>query len=438
MTDAAVRLWGTTIGAVSWLDDVQYGVFQYEPAFAASGIQLAPLTMPLGHDPFSFPALPRDTFKGLPGMLADSLPDKFGNRLIDAWLAQQGRTPASFDPVERLCYIGTRGIGALEFEPSTGANPARSTSLRIADLVELANRVLDDRAQLSGKLKGSKHDQTVLEDILRVGTSAGGARAKAVLAWNPATGEFRSGQVAAGSGFEHWLLKFDGVTGNADKELADPLGFGRIEFAYSLMARQAGIQMTPCRLHLEGGRAHFMTKRFDRTDAGDKLHMQSLTAMMHYDFNAPGAYSYEQPVQVLKHLGAAQDDIEQQVLRALFNVLARNQDDHPKNIAYLMDRTGNWRLSPAFDLSYSYNPSGAWTDRHQMSLNGKRDGFEHGDLMQFCAAAGYKRAQSERHLGRVIAAVREWPRFAQEAGVPAADIARISRALRHETLAVRA
>lgn len=436
MTDARVRLWGTTVGAVSWLDDTQLGVFQYEPDFVQSSIQLAPLTMPLSENPYSFPGLPRETFKGLPGMLADSLPDKFGNRLIDTWLAQQGRAATSFDPVERLCYIGTRGIGALEFEPSIGASAARSTTLHIASLVDLANRVLDDRGRLEGVLKGNAHDQSVLEDILRVGTSAGGARAKAVLAWNPTTGEFRSGQIAAGSGFEYWLLKFDGVSRNADKELADPLGFGRIEYAYSLMARAAGITMTPCRLHLEGGRAHFMTKRFDRTDSGDKLHMQSLTAMMHYDFNAAGSYSYEQAIQVLRRLEAGQDQIEQQIRRAIFNVVGRNQDDHPKNIAYLMGRSGRWALSPAFDLSYSYNPSGAWTDRHQMSLNGKRDDFERQDLLMFCKNAGIKSAAAQRLVDEIIAAVAAWPDHAREAGVDDETVSRIFRALRHEALAV--
>jgi len=436
VTDAAVRLWGTIVGAVSWVNDTQLGVFQYQPDFLSSGIQLAPLMMPLADAPYSFPGLPRDTFKGLPGLLADSLPDKFGNRLIDAWLAQQGRAPSSFDPVERLCYIGTRGIGALEFEPAVGSPSTRSTTLQIAGLVELANRVLDDRGRLEGTLNGNVNDQAVLEDILRVGTSAGGARAKAVLAWNPTTGEFRSGQVAADSGFEHWLLKFDGVSGNADKELADPLGFGRIEYAYSLMARAAGIVMTPCRLHLEGGRAHFMTKRFDRTADGDKLHMQSLTAMMHYDFNTPGSYSYEQAVQVLRRLDASRGDVEQQVRRAVFNVVGRNQDDHPKNIAYLMDRAGKWTLSPAFDLSYSYNPTGQWTDRHQMSLNGKRDDFERQDLIAFATNAGLKAARAQKLVDEVVAAVATWPDHAREAGVDERTVTRVSKSLRHEAMAV--
>ena len=434
MTDAAVRLWGTTIGAVSWIDDTQLGVFQYEPDFVPSGIEVAPFTMPLTESPFSFPGLPRETFKGLPGMLADSLPDKFGNSLIDAWLAQQGRAPSSFDPVERLCYIGTRGMGALEFEPTMGTSRTRTTILHIAKLVELANRVLDDRAGLTGTLGGDGDDQAVLEDILRVGTSAGGARAKAVLAFNPRTGEFRSGQVAVDSGFEPWLLKFDGVSGNADKELADPLGFGRIEYAYSIMAGAAGIVMMPCRLHLEGGRSHFMTRRFDRTATGDKLHMQSLTAMMHYDFNAAGSYSYEQAVHVLRRLEASPQDLEQQVRRAIFNVVARNQDDHPKNIAYLMDRSGQWTVSPAFDVSYSYNPRGQWTDRHQMSLNGKRDSFEREDLIAFAASAGFKPRRADTLIDEIVDAVSHWPDYADQAGVDEQSASRIAKTLRHQEM----
>lgn len=414
MTDAKVRLWGTIVGAVTWRDAQSIGVFQYSDELLGSGIELAPLMMPVQSAPYSFPSLPRQTFKGLPGMLADSLPDKFGNRLIDAWLARQGRTADSFNPVERLCYIGARGMGALEFEPATPTTSTASVPLDIAELVKLANEVIDERVQLTGRLAGDDGDGAVLEDILRVGTSAGGARAKAVLAWNEQTGEFRSGQLPAGSGFTQWLLKFDGVTGNADKELVDPQGFGRIEYAYALMAKAAGIEMERCRLHVENGRAHFMTRRFDRPAQGDKLHMQSLTAMMHYDFNDAGAYSYEQAVQALKRLKTTQD-VEQQVLRAIFNVVGRNQDDHPKNIAYLMDREGEWRLSPAFDIAYAYNPKGEWTDRHQMSLNGKRDGFIYADLVEFGATAGLKPARTASLIDAVFEAIERWDEFAAQA-----------------------
>ncbi|MGA1342765.1 MAG: type II toxin-antitoxin system HipA family toxin, partial [Hyphomonas sp.] len=269
-------------------------VFQYTPEFAQSGIEVAPLMMPLTDAPYEFPSLSRETFKGLPGLLADSLPDRFGSILINAWLSRRGRDPGSFTPVERLCYTGTRGMGALEFKPLMNDVPTASRKVEIDALVDLANRVLDDRIALEGKFNGVD-DQQSIEDILRVGTSAGGARAKAVLAWNPATGEFRSGQAAADRGFSHWLVKFDGVHGNRDREVADPQGFGRIEYAYYLMAREAGIDMQECRLHEEGGRAHFMTKRFDRTETGQKLHMQSLGALMHYAFNIAGLYAYAAP-----------------------------------------------------------------------------------------------------------------------------------------------
>jgi len=422
--NARVLLWGSDIGAVSWLEDRAVGVFQYTPEFADSGIEVAPLVMPLREAPYEFPALSNETFNGLPGMLADSLPDKFGKTLINTWLASQGRTPASFTPVERLCYTGTRGIGALEFRPAIRGAPTAAREIEIGALVYLANRVLDDRIAIERKFTGDK-DKESIEDILRVGTSAGGARAKAVLAWNEATGEFRSGQAPANKGFTHWLIKFDGVSNNKDKELADPKGFGRIEYAYHLMAKEAGITMNDCRLHEEGGRAHFLTRRFDRLDDGNKLHMQSLGAMMHYDFNQAGANSYEQAIQAIKRLGLPMEDVEQQFVRAAFNVIARNQDDHVKNIAFLMNRRGLWRLSPAFDVAYSYNPSGAWTARHQMSLNGKRGGFVRDDLLSFAKVGGIKKTRAKQMLDKIAAAVARWPNFAAIGGVAEPDVQRI-------------
>lgn len=434
MTDTArVILWGRDIGAVTWVADRGIGVFQYTPEFAGSGIQVAPLMMPLTEAPYEFPSLSRDTFKGLPGMLADSLPDKFGNTLINAWLSRRGRDPGSFTPVERLCYTGKRGMGALEFRPLMNDAPTQSRRIEIDALVHLANRVLDERVALEGKFTGID-DQHAIEDILRVGTSAGGARAKAVLAWNPETGVFRSGQAPASEGFSQWLMKFDGVDGNKDKEVADPQGFGRIEYAYYLMALEAGIDMEECRLHEEGGRAHFMTRRFDRTAEGKKLHMQSLGALMHYDFNIAGAYAYEQALQAIRRLGLPMADVERQVRRAFFNVVARNQDDHVKNIAFLMDRKGAWRLSPAFDMAYSFNPSGVWTGQHQMSLNGKRDGFDIDDLFAFAAAGGVKKSRAKSILADVSAAVRQWRRFGRSASMPDEDIDRIARTQRAELL----
>lgn len=416
MTVAAVHLWGRVIGAVSVEEGQATASFQYDEEFAQSGIQVAPLTMPLREEPYSFPALPHGSFKGLPGMLADSLPDKFGNALIDVWLSRQQRSPGSFDAVERLLYMGNRGMGALEFTPPKGPRGGKSEAIDLGALVELASEVLRDRSKLTGSLDDPSRAHA-LRDILRVGTSAGGARAKAVIAWNPSTQEIRSGQIDAGTGFEYWLLKFDGVDNNKDKDLADPKGFGAIEYAYHLMAVAAGIEMTQCRLLEEGGRRHFMTKRFDRTDAGGKLHMQSLAAMMHYDYNMPGANSYEQAVMAMRQLRLPMAEIEEQYRRAVFNILARNQDDHVKNIAFLMTKDGRWSLSPAFDLAYAYNPDGPWTSRHQMSLNGKRDGFLEEDFFAFAKTAGLKRGRDKAIVAEVHEALRRWPDFADEAGV---------------------
>jgi serine/threonine-protein kinase HipA len=374
--------------------------------------------MPLRSGVYDFPALNYETFKGLPGMLADSLPDKFGNALINRWLAEQGRTTDSFDPVERLCYTGRRGMGALEFEPSTGERREQGGPVDIAPLVDLANRVLAAREELSGVLKGDD-DHHALQEILRVGTSAGGARAKAVLAWNEETGEFHSGQLTAGPGYTQWLVKFDGVSGNADKELADPMGFGRLEYACYLLAREAGIDMARSRLHEEGGRAHFMTQRFDRTPDGKKLHMQSLWAMRHFDFNQARAYSYEQAIETIRMLGLGRDATKEQVRRAFFNIFIRNQDDHTKNIAYLMDRSGRWSLSPAYDVVYAYNPDGDWTSEHQMSLAGKTDGFELDDLLVFGRFADLKTSEIKAIIEEIEGALRNWEQHCDVAGVPA-------------------
>lgn len=413
---AEVRLWGRRIGAVSMAEGRDHAAFQYDPAFAASGIQLSPLTMPLDERVYEFPALPRASFHGLPGLLADSLPDRFGNALIDAWLATQGRRPQSFSAVERLCYTGARGIGALEFAPSLKPTPRTASKLDVGALVALASEILTQRKGLKASFK-SKARQAALQDILQVGTSAGGARAKALIAWNPQTNEVRSGQVQAGAGFGYWLLKFDGVRGNKDKELEDPKGYGVIEYAYASMAQAAGIHMTECRLLEENGRRHFMTRRFDRTADGGKLHMQSLAALAHYDYNQPGVYSYEQALMAIRELGLPMAAVEQQFRRMLFNVVARNQDDHVKNIAFLMNREGEWSLSPAFDVTYSYNPSGAWTARHQMTLNGKSDEFTRADFRACAKLAGLKRGRDTAILGEVCDAVSRWPEFAKRAGV---------------------
>lgn len=416
-TVAEVRLWGRTIGAVSLGESDEVAAFEYDAAFADSGIEVAPLAMPLSRRVYRFPELSRETFRGLPGLLADALPDRFGNALIDVWLASQGRPPESFNAVERLCYIGERGMGALEFAPATGPAARQSAQVEVDKLVKLASQVLRQRNHFHASF-AQESASAALGDILQVGTSAGGARAKAVIAWHPGTKEVRSGQVDAGEGFEYWLLKFDGVSGNRDKEMEDPQGYGAIEYAYYLMARDCGIDMEDCRLLEENGRRHFMTRRFDRLTGGARLHLQSLGALAHFDFNLAGAYSYEQALLVMRRMGLPMRDIEQQFRRMVFNIVARNHDDHVKNIAFLMDRAGNWSLSPAFDMTYSFNPDGAWTARHQMSMNGKREDFSLEDFRACGRAASMKRGRAERIVAEVQDTVARWPDFADAAALP--------------------
>jgi len=428
-TLAKVNLWGETIGAVSLEGGTQYAAFEYDPAFIKSGIEISPIKMPLSNRIYQFPDLPLNTFHGLPGMLADSLPDKFGNALIDAWLATQGRSPESFNAVERLCYIGSRGVGALEFQPNTGPRPTASQRLRIDALVDLASDILNRRNDLKGVFS-EKEKGKVMTEILRVGTSAAGARAKALIAWNPVTNEVRSGQIKAGSGFEYWLLKFDGVEGNKDKELDDPQGYGAIEYAYYLMAIAAGIEMSESRLLEENGRRHFMTRRFDRKPNGEKIHMQSLCALAHFDFNSAGAYSYEQALAVIRQLEMPTSTVEEMFRRMAFNIVARNQDDHVKNIAFLMDKAGNWTLSPAFDMTYSYNPSGAWTASHQMTMNGKRTDFTLEDFRSCAKTATLKRGRAEFIVNEVCTAAQNWKEFAATAGIKESRSKQIERTFR--------
>jgi serine/threonine-protein kinase HipA len=430
--DAEVLLWGRTIGAVSLEPGEQTAVFQYAPEFVASAIQVSPLAMPLRPEPYSFPELSYRSFRGLPGMLADSLPDRYGNALINAWLARKGRRPESANAVERLCYMGQRGAGALEFSPVKGPEPSIDEDIQVGELVELASRILAERDGFETSLAPGKEEAGLLE-ILGVGLSAGGARAKAMIAWNPATNEVRSGQVAAAPGFEHWLLKFDGVKANRDKErFNDPEGYGAVEFAYSRMAAAAGIEMAPCRLFEENGRRHFMTRRFDRPTGNSKLHMQSLGALRHFDFNEAGAYSYEQALMTIRELGLPMAVIEQQFRRTAFNVIARNQDDHVKNIAFLMDKAGEWSLSPAFDVTYNYRSDGEWTARHQMSLNGKRDGFVIDDFLQCAELVSMQRNRALTIVDEVAAAVAAWPDCAGEEKVPDRMAAAIGDTLRLE------
>ncbi|UCB55463.1 MAG: type II toxin-antitoxin system HipA family toxin [Thiotrichales bacterium] len=413
---AVVKLWGDIVGAVSWLEDRAYAVFEYDPSFLQKGLDISPLHMSIddaidSDRRYSFPALNRDTYLGLPGLLADALPDKFGNSIIDAWLARNGRDSASFSPVERLCYTGKRGMGALEFSPSIIDKYDESVPVEVAELVGLAQEIMQERNALEVNIGRSEHDNAeAILDILRVGTSAGGARPKAVIAMDQA-GKVMSGQTRVPKNYQYWILKFDGVT---DLELGEPRGYGRIEYAYYLMARAAGIGMAESRLLEENGRAHFMTRRFDRAD-GAKLHMQTLCGIAHYDFNMAGAYSYEQAFTVMRRLRLSKAEATEQFRRMVFNVIARDQDDHTKNIAYLMGPDGKWRLSPAYDVIYSHNPAGQWTNQHQMSLNGKRDHFSRSDLVAVGESISLTR--TEQVINEVYAAVERWPEFARQAGV---------------------
>jgi len=429
MTVAAVTLWGSRIAAVSVEAGARYATFQYDRAFARSGIQIAPVRMPLRTQPYRFPGLPEDAFSGLPGLLADSLPDRWGTALVNAWLASQGREQSSFDVVERLCYVGARGIGALEFQPAHEPAVLDSADLQVDALVRLASEVLAERAEFVAELSENP-DEEAMKAILAVGSSAGGARPKAFIAYNDATGQVRSGQVEVGTGFRHWLLKFDGVSRAGDHGLTDPQGWGAVEYAYSKMAQAAGIEMTECRLLEEHGRRHFMTRRFDRPDGGGKLHMQTVGALEHVSYNEPGSYSYEQVLLLIRRLGLGTQVVEQQFRRMVFNVVARNQDDHVKNIAFLMDREGTWSLAPAYDVVWAWKPGNLWLDSHQMSINGKRDGFTVADLRAVAGLAGLVRGRAETILADVVDVVAAWRRIAEEVGIEEQMAEQIARSHR--------
>lgn len=412
---AQIYLWGLYVGALNWDEASLVGEFEFSPEFVATGLEISPIHMParVGYT-YAFTNLNRETYKALPAIFADSLPDDFGNALIDAWLAQQGRDKRSFTPVDRLLYQGNRGMGALEYRPAMKTEANEAESIEIEALVQLAGEVLAGRESLEGRLTSNDPtvDDAALQRLIQVGTSAGGARAKAIIAIND-EGHVRSGQVAAPQGYSYWLLKFD-VAKNTDV-LADSQGFGRIEYAYHLMARQAGVVMTECRLLEEGGRAHFMTKRFDRTDDGEKIHTATLCALDHADYKKPGEYSYAEALSVFRVLKLSRREAEQFFRRMVFNVIARNQDDHTKNISFLLDTDGTWYLSPAYDVTWSYMPGNFWVDSHQMSVNGKRDNFVLEDLLS--VASQIKGLKARQIIREVREAVVQWPVIAAKVGV---------------------
>lgn len=409
---ADVKIWSHKVGVILWDQQRNYGVFEYDKQFFKMGLDLSPIMMPVadaqrGRKVFSFPQLNPDTFKGLPGLLSDSLPDKFGNQMIDAWLAQQGKSGSDFNPVDRLCYIGKRGMGALEFEPASNSVVEKSNPIEIQELVKFAKEVLDTRSDFHSDLNSEKG----FSDILQVGSSAGGARAKAVIAYNETTGDVRSGQVDGLEGFDYWLIKFDGVTNH---QLGDPKGYGNIEYAYYLMAVDAGITMSESKLMTENNRSHFMTKRFDRQN-NQKIHMQTLCGMAHFDYNQPRAYSYEQAFQVMRQIRLPYSDMEELYRRMVFNVMSRNQDDHTKNISFLMFPNDEWQLSPAYDVTYAYNPDNFWLKAHQMSVNGKRENILLEDLLAVAKNINLKKPKPI--IEQCNDVLSNWKDYAVKAGI---------------------
>jgi serine/threonine-protein kinase HipA len=426
ITTAYINIWNKRVGAIAWNENTGIAIFEYQPSFFENEWDLSPLKMPMdGAEKkiFSFSEL-RDiiTFKGLPGLLADVLPDKYGNSLINVWLAQNGRPANSMNPVELLCFIGKRGMGALEFEPALPKANNEATKIELNSLIHIAQEILSGKQHFNTKL--SANESKALSDILKIGTSAGGARAKAVITFNPLTNEIRSGQADAPAGFSHWLLKFDGVV---DQQMGTSSGYGRVEMAYYMMAQAAAIVMTECRLLEENNRAHFMTKRFDRASNNDKFHIQSFCAIMHYDFNEITAYSYEQLFETMRSMLLPYPDAEQLFRRMVFNVMAKNCDDHTKNFSFIMDKAGQWRLAPAFDICHAFRPGSTWVSQHSLSINGKRQNITRDDLLQVAKRMNIKKAATI--INEVHAAVSKWDDFASQANVETVLLEAIAKTL---------
>lgn len=418
MVDVAeVKMWGELVGAIRWDEAQQLGYFQYDAKFIQRNWDLSPIKMPIteGSRIYSFPELRKgrneteDTFKGLPGLLSDALPDKYGNKLINIWLAQQGRPENNMNPVEKLCFIGTRGMGALEFEPAQIKTSTRSFSLELNSLVDIAKKMLNEREVFLTNL--SKDEEKAMMEILKIGTSAGGARPKAVIAYHPKTKEVRSGQGNVPKGFEHWLLKLDGVSG---EQFGESSGWGRVEYAYYLMAKDCEIEISECQLLEENGRAHFMTKRFDR-DGNNKNHIQSLCGLQHYDFNDMYGYSYEQVFLTMRLLRLTYPEAEQMFRRMVFNVLATNYDDHTKNFSFILKKDEKWRLAPAYDLCFSFDPSNHWVNKQTLSVNGKRLEITKNDLMTIAKDNNIKKG--EKIIDDINAIVKTWNKYADQAEV---------------------
>ena len=407
---ARVNLYGQPVGTFRWDNNRQLAHFEYADSFIGKGLEPSPILMPVRQGRiYSFSAIGRETFKGLPGMLADSLPDTYGRALFDRWLALTGRS--SGNAVETLCYLGKRCMGALEFEPAMDAPYSPDVRIELDSLVEVASEALSEKEKFGANLEEDK--KAAIAEIVRLGTSAGGQRAKAIIAYNPLTGEVRSGQIEAPEGFDYYLIKLDGVT--AEAGFRETQNFGRLEYSFYQLVKECGIEMSDCSLIEENGRAHFLTKRFDR-QKGDKIHMQTLCGIAHYDYRNPRSYSYEQAFNVMRALRLPYSQAQEMYRRMVFNVVIRNHDDHTKNISFLMDRQGKWTLSPAYDMGYAYNPNGGWTAQHQMSINGKFDDITRQDLLEFAKRNNIKEAtEIIDHIAEVSS---RWPLLARECEVP--------------------
>lgn len=409
ITTAFIHLWGKRVGAVAWNFDTGVASFEFESSFAGNGWDVAPVKMPIESPQtiFSFPELRDLSFKGLPGLLSDVLPDKYGSTLINVWLARHGRPANSLNPVEMLCYIGKRGMGALEFEPVMPKEKNTATKIELDSLIDMATKILSGRQDFTTNL--TANEEKALADILKIGTSAGGARVKAIIAYNPSTREVRSGQADAPKGFSQWLIKFDGVT---DAQLGVTTGYGRVEMAYYLMTKDCGIEMTECQLLEENGRAHFMTRRFDRPDGKEKHHVQSFYAMQHYDFNDVLSFSYEQLFQTMRQLRLPYPQAEELFRRMVFNVIARNCDDHTKNFSFIMNKSGEWKLAPAFDMCHAYRPESTWVSQQSLSINGKRKDITVSDMLEVAQNMSIKKP--EKVIGQINNVVKKWPRYADK------------------------
>lgn len=409
---AEVILWGTRIGIIHQDISKAYTSFEYDENFVNSGIELSPLRMPLSKNIYEFPTLLGDPFYGMPGLVADSLPDRFGNAVIEQWLTSLGKSLSDFTAIDRLCYTGKRGMGALEYVPASTDIKDIDENINVREMVKFASDILSNRENISLKA----NDSLTYSQLVQVGSLAGGARAKALIAWNEATNEIRSGQMQLGAGYDYWLMKFDNVSKNGDHGLEDKPEYTLIEYAYYLMARACGITMNECRIYNSEGDSHFMTKRFDREN-GKKLHMQSLGALAHISYQEPGVCGYELAAMYMKEIGLSYKEIEQFYRRMVFNCLAVNQDDHVKNISFIMDRSGKWMLSPAYDITFSYNPSNKWLRAHQMNINGKTTKIELFDLLEAGAKMGIKERRCKDIINEIGIKVSGFKSFAEQVGI---------------------